>query len=37
MKMTGDIHKPPEKEIVKIFVNGLKPEIYLDEIYSHDN
>jgi hypothetical protein len=34
MKAAGDTHKPPEKEVVKIFVNGLKPEIYRDEIYS---
>jgi hypothetical protein len=34
MKVAGDTHKIPDKEIVKIFVNGLKPEIYRDEIYS---
>jgi hypothetical protein len=34
MKAAGDNHKPPEKEIVKIFVNGLKPDIFKEEIYS---
>jgi hypothetical protein len=27
MKAAGDTHKPSEKEVVKIFVNWLKPEL----------
>jgi hypothetical protein len=34
MKAAGETHRLPEKEIVKIFVNGLKPEIFKEEIYS---
>jgi hypothetical protein len=33
MKVAGDTHNIPDKEIIKIFVNGLKPEIYRDEMY----
>ena len=28
-------HRIPEKEIVKMFVSGLKPEVFREEIYSH--
>ena len=31
---TGNAHRLPEKEIVKMFVHGLKPEIFREEIYS---
>ena len=31
---TGNAHRIPEKEIVKMFVSGLKPEIFREEIYS---
>ena len=27
-------HRMPEKEIVKMYVSGLKPEIFREEIYS---
>jgi hypothetical protein len=30
----GDVHKPLDKEIVKSFVSGLKPDTYREEIYS---
>ena len=30
----GNTHWLPEKEVVKMFVSGLKPEIFRDEIYS---
>jgi len=30
----GNGHRLPEKEIVKMFVSGLKPEIFCEEIYS---
>jgi hypothetical protein len=31
--ITAGMLKPPEKEIVKMFVSGLKPDIYREEIY----
>ena len=30
----GNAHRLPEKEIVKMFVSGLKPEVFREEIYS---
>ena len=30
----GNAHRLPAKEIVKIFVSGLKPDIFREEIYS---
>ena len=30
----GNAHRLPEKEIVKMFVSGLKPKIFREEIYS---
>ena len=30
----GNAHRLPEKEIVKMFISGLKPEIFCKEIYS---
>ena len=32
----GNTHRLPEKEIVKMFVSGLKPEVFREEIYSRD-
>jgi len=32
--VAGNAHRLPEKEIVKIFVSRLKPEIFREEIYS---
>ena len=29
----GNAHRLPEKEIVKMFVSGLKPEVFREEIY----
>jgi hypothetical protein len=34
LKAAGDHHSIPEKEVVKIFVSGLKPELFRDEIHS---
>jgi len=31
----GNSLRLPEKEIVKMFVGGLKPELFREEIYSH--
>ena len=31
---TGNTHRLPEKEIVKMFVSGLKPEVFREEIHS---
>ena len=31
----GNAHRLPEKKIVKMFVSGLRPEIFREEIYCH--
>ena len=32
--VAGRPHRIPDKEIAKCFVNGLKPELFRDEMYS---
>ena len=34
MLEAGNAHRLPEKEIVKMFVSDLKPEVFREEIYS---
>ena len=34
VNVAGRPHRLPEKEIVKCFVNGLKPDIFREEMYS---